>query len=302
MFHITSLVTNLPIKRLLKLGLEDDGWPWDWTTQGSVKDPSKKVKAQIMAKAPGIWAGAKFVQAVESLARDIANEAGSHSIDFFVAKSLVKDGTSVKPGQRVCEWSGNAGLILALERPFLNLASYVSGIATATSELVTVVKKACPKKTPRVTCTRKTLPGYRDIAVFGLQAGGGHPHRLGLSSGVLIKENHIAAAGSIAKAIEGCREVAPHGLKIEIEVTSQSELEQALSARADVIMLDNFSVDDVKKALALIEKKGSKPIIEISGGLSLSNISRYALPGVDVLSVGSLTHSVKALDLSLLIS
>jgi nicotinate-nucleotide pyrophosphorylase (carboxylating) len=293
MFHNT----NLPIKELLKLGLENDGWPWDWATLGSVKDPAKKAKAQIIAKAPGVWAGTKFVAAVESLAREIADDSGA-----FSTKPLVKDGTSVKPGQRVCEWSGNAGLILALERPFLNLASYVSGIATATNELVVVVKKACPKKTPRVTCTRKTLPGYRDLAVYGLQAGGGHPHRLGLSSGVLIKENHIAAAGSIAKAIEGCREVAPHGLKIEIEVTSINELEQALASRAEVIMLDNFSVDDVKKALAVIAKGGAKPTVEISGGLNVSNIGRYALTGVDVLSVGALTHSVKALDLSLLIS
>jgi nicotinate-nucleotide pyrophosphorylase (carboxylating) len=291
MFHNT----NLPIKQLLKQGLTDDGWPWDWTALGSLKDSSKKVKAQVIAKSPGIWAGSKFVAAVESLAREIADDSAA-----FNAKSLVKDGTSVKPGQRVCEWSGNADLVLALERPFLNLASYVSGVATATNELVVVVKKACPKKTPRVTCTRKTLPGYRDIAVYGLQVGGGHPHRLGLSSGVLIKENHIAAAGSIAKAIKGCREVAPHGLKIEIEVTSLNELEQALAARAEVIMLDNFSVEEVKKALASI--KGQKPVIEISGGLNPSNIGRYALPGVDVLSVGAITLSVKALDLSLLIS
>jgi nicotinate-nucleotide pyrophosphorylase (carboxylating) len=299
MFHNT----NLPIKQLLKQGLSDDGWPWDWTALGSVKDSSKKVKAQVIAKAPGIWAGSKFVSAVESLAREIAAD-NSGGTAAFSAKSLVKDGTSVKPGQRVCEWSGNAGLVLALERPFLNLASYVSGVATATNELVAIVKKACPKKTPRVTCTRKTLPGYRDIAVYGLQAGGGHPHRLGLSSGVLIKENHIAAAGSIAKAIEGCREVAPHGLKIEIEVTSLNELEQALASRAEIIMLDNFSAEEVKKALAVIDSKGKgpKPVIEISGGLNLSNIGRYALPGVDVLSVGALTHSVKALDLSLLIS
>jgi nicotinate-nucleotide pyrophosphorylase (carboxylating) len=290
--------TNLPIKRILQLGLDDDGWPWDWTALGSVKDSSKKVRAQVIAKAPGVWAASQFVAAVESLARDINNEAGL-TVPFN-AKSLVKDGTSVKPGQRVCEWSGNASLVLALERPFLNLASYVSGIATATNEYVSVVKKACPKKTPRVTCTRKTLPGYRDLAVYGLQAGGGYPHRLGLSSGVLIKENHIAAAGSIAKAIEGCREVVPHGLKIEIEVTSLAELEQALAANAEVILLDNFSVEDVKKALGMLGK--TKPTIEVSGGLNLSNIGRYAIPGVDVLSVGALTHSVKALDLSLLIS
>jgi nicotinate-nucleotide pyrophosphorylase (carboxylating) len=292
-------------KSLLKLGLEDDGWPWDWTTMGSTSSESK-VRAQIIAKAQGIWAGAAIVSAVQNLAGEIAAESGMSSNSFSV-KSLVKDGSAVKPGQRVCEWSGPANLILALERPFLNLASYSSGVATATHELVTQVKKACPKKTPRVTSTRKTLPGYRNLALYGLQAGGGIPHRISLSGGVLIKENHIAAAGSIAKAIEGCRAVAPHGLKIEIEVTSIDEMEEALASHAEVIMLDNFSVDEVKKAVAVLDKRFAKaspyarPLIEISGGLNASNIGRYAMIGVDILSVGALTHSVKALDLSLLI-
>jgi nicotinate-nucleotide pyrophosphorylase (carboxylating) len=295
-------ITGIDYKSLLKVGLTDDGWPWDWTTLGSVKDPSKKVRAQIIAKAPGIWAGSSLVAAVEALAKEIGADAGIQSQGFFTAKSLVKDGAFVKAGQRVCEWSGHSNLILALERPFLNLASYVSGIATATHELVTIVKKACPKKTPRVTCTRKTLPGYRDLAIYGLQAGGGHPHRVSLSGGVLIKENHIAAAGSIAQAIAGCRGVAPHGLKIEVEVTSLQELDEAIEAMAEVIMLDNFSVTDVKKALLVIDRvKNARPVIEVSGGLHASNIEHYAIPGIDVLSVGALTHSVKALDLSLLV-
>jgi nicotinate-nucleotide pyrophosphorylase (carboxylating) len=296
-------------KSLLKLGLADDGWPWDWTTLGSIgihQDPQKKVRAQIIAKAPGIWAGAGIVSAVQNLGSELAAEAGFSSNSFSV-KSLVKDGTPVKPGQRVCEWYGPASLILGLERPFLNLASYSSGIATATHELVVQVKKACPKKTPRVTATRKTLPGYRNLAVYGLQMGGGIPHRISLSGGVLIKENHIAAAGSITEAIEGCRAVSPHGLKIEIEVKSIDEMEEALAAHAEVIMLDNFSVEEVRKAIMLLEKKFSKsapfarPLIEVSGGLNASNIGRYAMMGVDILSVGALTHSVKALDLSLLI-
>ena len=161
----------------------------------------------------------------------------------------------MKPGQRICEWTGPAHLILALERPFLNLVSYTSGIATATNELVMQVRKACPKRTPRVTSTRKTLPGYRNLAIYGLQAGGGIPHRISLSGGVLIKENHIAAAGSIVKAIEGCRAIAPHGLKIEIEVTSIDEMEQALDSHAEVIMLDNFSVEQVQKAVLILDKR-----------------------------------------------
>jgi nicotinate-nucleotide pyrophosphorylase (carboxylating) len=303
-------------KALLRQGLADDGWPWDWTSLGSLKDPLKKVKAQVIAKAHGVWAGASLVKAVENLAKEIGAENGMTSPSFFSAKIFSKDGASVKPGQSICEWTGPASLILALERPFLNLASYSSGIATATRELVSQVERACPRKTPKVTATRKTLPGYRDLAIYGLQVGGGFSHRVSLSGGVLIKENHIASAGSITRAIAGCRAVAPHGLKIEVEVTSIRELEEALAAQAEVILLDNFSVEEVRKAILLVDKRfvtrntqnakaGNttplRPVIEISGGLNISNIARYAIPGVDILSVGSITLSVQGLDLSLLV-
>ena len=216
-------------------------------------------------------------------------------------KSLVEDGEAFKPGQPVMALKGTARVLLDLERPMLNLASYVSGIATRTDGLVRRVKKACPKRTPRVTTTRKTLPGYRDLAIYGVLAGGGHAHRMSLSGGVLIKENHIAAAGSIAKAIEGARKVAPHGLKIECEVRNLAELTQALEARADGVLLDNFKVKGVRDALKLIAKQATAPVLEVSGGLDKENIGSYAIAGVDVLSVGSLTHSVTAVDLSLLV-
>lgn len=297
-----SFSTFLDAKHLIQAGLRDDGWPWDWTTMGSVKDPLKKVHAQLIAKAPGIWAGSALTHSLNSVGKDLTETTTGH----FLAKSHVADGASVKAGQRVAEWTGSAGLVLALERPYLNLAQYASGIATATHELVAIVKKACPKDTPRVTSTRKTLPYYRDLAVFALQAGGGHAHRVSLSGGVLIKENHIAAAGGIDRAIAGVRAVAPHGLKIEIEVTDLQELDRALAAQAEVIMLDNFSVEDAKRAVKVVDSMfapGSpgRPTIEISGGLSVSSIGKYAIRGVDILSVGSLTHSIRALDISLLI-
>jgi nicotinate-nucleotide pyrophosphorylase (carboxylating) len=297
-----ALSIDLNAKHLIKAGLQDDGWPWDWTTLGSVKDPLKKVNAQLIAKAPGIWAGSALLHSLNAVAREMAETSTGH----FLAKPQLKDGTSVKPGQRVAEWTGSASILLALERPFLNLAQYASGIATGTHELVSIVKKACPKDTPRVTATRKTLPGYRDLAVYALQCGGGYAHRVSLSGGVLIKENHIAAAGSIAKAVAGAREVAPHGLKIEIEVQDLQELDQALAAHAEIVMLDNFSVEDAKHAVRVIDEiyaPGSpgRPLIEISGGLTAANIGKYAIRGVDILSVGSLTHSIKALDLSLLV-
>lgn len=162
-----SFSTFLDAKHLIQAGLRDDGWPWDWTTMGSVKDPLKKVHAQLIAKAPGIWAGSALTHSLNSVGKDLTETTTGH----FLAKSHVADGASVKAGQRVAEWTGSAGLVLALERPYLNLAQYASGIATATHELVAIVKKACPKDTPRVTSTRKTLPYYRDLAVFALQAG-----------------------------------------------------------------------------------------------------------------------------------
>ena len=286
---------HLDVRGLLKTGLAEDGWPWDWTTQASLRDPLRKVRAQLIAKAPGIWAGSGILPSLNSVARELAEVSNGH----FLAKAHVSDGASIKPGQRLAEWSGSASILLALERPFLNLAQYASGIATATHELVAIVRKACPRNTPRVTSTRKTLPAYRDLALYGLMIGGGHAHRVSLAGGVLIKENHIAASGGIAQAIERTRAIAPHGLKIEIEVRNLQELEQAISSGADVVMLDNFSVEEARRALKVAS--GSKSSIEISGGLSVATIGKYAMPGVDILSVGALTHSVRALDLSLLV-
>lgn len=298
----TESAAVLDVKNLIQAGLREDGWPWDWTTLGSVADPLKKVRAQLIAKAPGIWAGTALTHSLNSVAKELSEISGGH----FLAKAQLADGASVKPGQRVAEWSGSAILVLALERPFLNLAQYAGGIATATRELVQIVRKACPKNTPRVTATRKTLPMYRDLAIHALRAGGGYPHRVSLSGGVLIKENHIAAAGGIERAITGARGTAPHGLKIEIEVKNLQELEKAISANAEVILLDNFSVADAKRAVQVVDKvyaPGSlgRPVIEISGGLNEANIGKYAIPGVDILSLGSLTHSIQALDISLLV-
>ena len=277
----------------LKTGLEEDGANWDWTTLGTLKEPKQKVRAQIVAKSEGVWAANGMIAALERLAPGLS------------VKALCEDGAALKPGMKVMQWEGLARDVLVYERPFINLASYVGGIATQTSHLVAIVHKACPKRPPRVVGTRKILPGYRDLAIYGVVAGGGHSHRVSLSGGVLIKENHIAAAGGIAAAVAGAREVAPHGLKVEIEVTSEDELDQALKAGVDGVLLDNFKPEDVRAALRVIEfrssGKGVRPIVEISGGINESTIAEYAIEGVDVISVGSLTHSVKAIDLSLLV-
>jgi nicotinate-nucleotide pyrophosphorylase (carboxylating) len=283
-------------KELLLRGLQDDGWQWDWTALGTVaasSNASRPFKTRAIAKDGGIWAGESLVVALNLVARELG-------FDGTLARSIAKDGARFKPGDTLCEWAGPARLVLALERPFLNLAQYICAIATATDRLVAEAHRACPERPPRVSSTRKTLPGYRDIAVLGVVAGGGHSHRVSLAGGVLIKENHIAAAGGIARAIEGVKSVAPHGLKIEIEVRDLGELAQALKARADGVLLDNFEPQQVREALAMIDQAGVPMMVEVSGGINKGNIASYAIEGVDVISSGSLTHSVKALDISML--
>ncbi len=284
-------------KALLKSGLHEDGWQWDWTslaTTGQGATSKKIMQAKVVAKSDGIWAASSLVFALNQLAKELGYSKE-------IVKSSFEDGDSFKVGAVLVNWKGPAPLVLALERPFLNLASYVSGIATATQILVNEVKRTCPQGTPRVTSTRKTLPGYRDVGVLGVCAGGGYSHRVSLSGGVLIKENHIAAAGSISFAIENARRIAPHGLKIEVEVRSLFELKQALRAEADAVMLDNFTPSQVKEGLKIISKARHSVVVEVSGGLNLGNIATYAMPGVHILSVGSLTHSVKTCDFSLLV-
>ena len=284
-------------KKWLKAGLEDDSWQWDWTAQGSLPDPVRIIQAKVVAKAQGIWAAEGAIRAIELLSTELG-----HRIS---AETTLKNGDSVTPGQIMTTWEGPAHLLLALERPFLNLASYVSGIATTTRQMVVEIDKAwkgpAGSRPPRLVSTRKTLPGYRDLAVSGVIAGGGFSHRVSLSGGVLIKENHVAAAGGIARAIQGVRAIAPHGLLIETEVRDLGELNQALDADAHGVLLDNFTPAQVRAALDVILKRAPKVVVEVSGGIDLANVSSYALSGVHVISSGSLTHSVKALDLSLLV-
>ncbi len=285
------------MKDLLLRGLVDDGYALDWTSLG-VSKGDKTVKAEIIAKADGIFFGAALARVAES----ISSEMGLP----FEMKALLEDGARVHSKDPVFEIKGSAIGILTLERPMLNLASYFGGIATRTRGLVDRVEaewknKKYPGKPPRVTSTRKILPHYRDGAIAAVLAGGGHPHRVNLAGGVLIKENHIAAAGSIRAAVAGIRAIAPHGLKVEVEVRNLLELKEALTERVEVVMFDNFAPGDVLKAVKVVEGVGHATLVECSGGISEESIAEYTLPGVHLLSVGGLTHSVTALDLSLLI-
>ena len=281
-------------KKWITLGLEEDGVTFDWTARATARArglaAETSTKATLIAKGNGIWAGSMGLKALELLSLEMGTPL---HVNHFV-----KDGDRVTPKQKICEWTGSAEAIVTPERTLINLASYTSGIATHTAEFVDQVRKKGMKKSPRITATRKTLPGYRDLAIESTLIGGAHPHRFNLSGGLLLKENHIAASGSIQGAIDNAREVIPHLLKIEIEVKNLAELKAAIDASAEVIMLDNFSPELVKEAVKL--KPATGVCFEVSGGITLENLDSYLIEGLDVISVGALTHSVKALDLSLL--
>lgn len=283
-------------KKWLAIGLEEDSIGFDWTARAAALSRGKKanasIRATLIAKANGIWAAETGLEALEILSQEMGLA--------IRVRSLVKNGDTVKPKLKICEWTGSSEAIVTFERTFINLAAYTSGIATQTRAFVERVNAKKMKNPPRITGTRKTLPGYRELAIESTLIGGAHPHRFNLSGGVLIKENHIAAAGSVEAAVKHAREVAPHLLKIEIEVKNEKELKEAIKADAEVIMLDNFSPAQIKSAISL--KPASGFTFEASGGISLDTIDQYLIEGLDVISIGSITHSVKALDLSLLVT
>lgn len=278
---------------LLEQALKEDEALWDWTVRSTLTQagqPARPLKAQIIAKGVGTWAAA-------GLCRVVSHDYGVK----FVSK--LKDSERFKRGQVLVEIAGPADAVLGLERPFLNLAAYASGIATRTRVLVDAVEKHQRTRASkiRIAATRKTLPHYRELALHSVLLGGGAAHRFNLAGGVLIKENHIAAAGGIAPAIERAKAHAPHVLKIEVEVRDLKEFDRALQAGADIIMLDNFSPESVRSAVARVSGRIPRPLIEVSGGITVGNIEDYVIDGVDVISSGSITHSVEASDFSLLV-
>jgi nicotinate-nucleotide pyrophosphorylase (carboxylating) len=203
------------------------------------------------------------------------------------------DGTVAQAGDVLWTVRGSARSILMGERTALNFVQRMTGIATLTREYVSAVPGGAPT---RITDTRKTTPGLRMLERYAVRTGGAHNHRDTLGSAVLIKDNHIATAGGIARAVARARQRAPHTCKIEVEVESLADLERALEAGADIVMLDNFSPGDIDAAVA--RAKG-RALVEVSGGITLARIATLARAGVDVISVGALTHSAPAADIGL---
>jgi nicotinate-nucleotide pyrophosphorylase (carboxylating) len=212
-------------------------------------------------------------------------------------EALVADGAAAPTGAILWRVRAKARALLSGERTALNFVQRMSGVATAARRYV----EALPAGSPvRITDTRKTTPGLRALDRWAVRAGGAHNHRNDLGSAVMIKDNHIVAAGGITAAIDRARARAPHTSRIEVEVASLAELAEALDARADIVMLDNFSMEDVREAVRRVRAlPGARPLLEVSGGITLERIGELAAAGIDVISVGALTHSAPAADIAL---
>jgi nicotinate-nucleotide pyrophosphorylase (carboxylating) len=207
-------------------------------------------------------------------------------------ETFVSDGDETTPGLILARADCNARALLSAERTALNLMGRMSGIATLTAAYVQAVAGA----KARVTDTRKTTPGLRALEKYAVRCGGGVNHRFGLDDAILIKDNHVAACGGVIPAIQRARAFAGHLVRVECEVDSLAQLEQALTAGPDVIMLDNFSLDDLKTAVSIAS---GRVVLEASGGVNLTTVAAIAATGVDVISVGALTHSAPVLDIGL---
>jgi nicotinate-nucleotide pyrophosphorylase (carboxylating) len=268
------------VDQIIENALREDVGRGDITTNLLFPE-GVRCKAVILAKEEGRLAGLLIAERVfRKLDRDI------------VWGEKKKDGEKIEPNQILAEISGSQRAILTGERLALNFLQRLSGIATLTSKFV----KAVEGLSVEILDTRKTAPGLRILDKYAVSVGGGSNHRFGLYDGVLIKDNQIKLAGGISRAIRLIRERVVRGIKIEVETSTLNEVKEALEAGADIIMVDNMTVETIKKAVELIN---GRALIEASGGVTLENIRRIAETGVDFISVGSLTHSPRALDIAL---
>ncbi len=272
----------LAADRVLRAALEEDVGVGDVTTQATVPSGTPAC-AWLLAKEPLRLAGLPgFVRAFELL-------GGTDLTWEFHAR----DGDDVEEGARVLDVRGDARVLLTGERTALNLLQRLSGIATLTARWTRLLEGTAA----RLVDTRKTTPGLRALEKYAVRTGGGRNHRTGLYDGVLIKENHIRAAGGLLPAVTRAQAEAPHTLRVEVEVTSLQELEDALSAGVDAVLLDNMGLEDMTEA---VRRAGGRVLLEASGGVAEERLRAIADTGVDLISAGALTHSARAVDLSFL--
>ncbi|MDL2288715.1 carboxylating nicotinate-nucleotide diphosphorylase [Oscillospiraceae bacterium OttesenSCG-928-F05] len=268
------------VDRILLAALEEDIGQGDVTTEACI--PKGSVSSAILrAKESGVLCGTEVFARVFYLVDPAATVTFS-----------AEDGDHLEKGDVFCTLQGPSRALLQGERLGLNLLQRMSGIATMTAEAAAAVAGTGAK----IIDTRKTTPGLRIFEKYAVRVGGGQNHRYNLTDGVLIKENHITAAGGIAAAVAACRKAAPHTVKIEVETTDFAEVDEALAAGADIIMLDNMSEADMAEAVRRI---GGKALVEASGNMGEKDLKKVADTGVDLISIGALTHRIRALDLSM---
>lgn len=268
---------------IIKRALAEDINYIDITTDYLIPDGSVS-KAVFLAKDSGILAGIDVAARVFKVVDE--------NVDVHIS---LKDGAEVKKGDIIATIYGDTKSLLKAERTALNLIQHMSGIATATGRCV----KAVEGTGASIADTRKTLPGLRALQKYAVTVGGGRNHRFNLSDAAMLKDNHIDAYGSLTAAVTALRQKIGHMAKIEVEVRNFEELEEALSVKADVIMLDNMTPEDMKKAVEIV---GGRALLEASGNITLDNIRSVAETGVDIISLGALTHSVKCFDISMKIT
>jgi nicotinate-nucleotide pyrophosphorylase (carboxylating) len=274
----------MELHRLVETALGEDLAWGDVTSEAIIADSVNAI-GNIVARQEGMLAGIEVAALVFSKV--------DPSLKFT---SLVTDGDNLKPGQTIATISGRAASILSGERVALNFMQRLSGIATLTAHFVATVQT----ERTRITDTRKTTPGLRMLEKYAVAVGGGYNHRQNLSDGVLIKDNHLSALSaqgiSLGEAIKTARQRARHTQRIEVEVTTLTQAEEALQAGADIILLDNMTLDEMHEAVTLI---AGRALVEASGGIDLARVAAVARTGVDLISVGGITHSAKALDIAL---
>ncbi|HZJ77477.1 MAG TPA: carboxylating nicotinate-nucleotide diphosphorylase [Clostridia bacterium] len=277
------MLNNFYIDDLIKIAIKEDINYIDVATD-YVFDENEIGQAVLLAKDNGVLCGLNVSLRVFELLDE-----------SFTAKRYKNDGDIIKKGDVIATLNGKTAMLLKGERTALNLIQHMSGIATATALAVEAVKGTNAK----IADTRKTLPGLRALQKYAISCAGGSNHRFNLSDGAMLKDNHIDAAGGIEKAVKKVQERLGHMVKIEVETRNLDEVKQAVDAGVDLIMLDNMTNDEMKMAVELVSGRVK---LEASGGITISNLRSVAQTGVDIISLGSLTHSVKAFDISMKIN
>jgi nicotinate-nucleotide pyrophosphorylase (carboxylating) len=272
------------VRDLVDAWLAEDIGRGDVTTSAVV--PAEALgRARIEAREPCVVAG----MTAAALCFELTSDRFERPLEF---KAVVGDGGRVDGSDVIARIEGPLAPILTAERTALNLLARLCGVATTTSRYVDAVEGTGA----RIVDTRKTTPGLRSLQKYAVVVGGGSNHRFGLDDGILIKDNHLAASGGVSEALKRARAHTPHGLRIEVEVATLRELDQALESGADAILLDNMTPDEVAEA---VHATAGRALLEVSGGINLATVRSYAVTGVNLISVGALTHSAPSIDLAL---